>query len=252
MPISLRAGFFRRRFRPTLWPTLGLLTLVAVTVALGNWQRHRVDEKQFLRDQYEAALHAAPLALDAVADGGADPARLRYRAVRAQGVYDAAHQMLIDNRVHAGRVGFEVVAPLKLGAGASYVLVDRGWVAQGPTRATLPQVPPPAAETVVDGRINLPPARYLELGADSSAGPIRENLDIARIAASSGLPLLPFIVEQTADTGDGLVRNWPAPDFGIEQHKSYMLQWYSLAALGVALWLGLNWRAEKGHGPAAD
>jgi surfeit locus 1 family protein len=159
--------------------------------------------------------------------------------------------VLIDNRVHAGRAGFDVVAPLKL-EGAGYVLIDRGWVAQGASRAVLPQVPPPpSGPVVVEGRINLPPARYLELGADSNAGPIRENLDIARIAASSGLPLLPFIVEQTQDAGDGLVRDWPAPDFGIEQHKSYMVQWYSLGALGIVLWLALNWRTEKGDGAAS-
>jgi cytochrome oxidase assembly protein ShyY1 len=46
------------------------------------------------------------------------------------------------------------------------------------------------------------------------------------------------------------VRDWPAPDFGIDQHKSYMVQWYSLAALGVVLWLALNWRTDKGDGAA--
>jgi cytochrome oxidase assembly protein ShyY1 len=65
-----------------------------------------------------------------------------------------------------------------------------------------------------------------------------------------GHPLLPFIVEQTEDTGDGLVRDWPDPDFGVEQHRSYMVQWYSLAALAVALWLGLNWRSGKGDDTA--
>jgi surfeit locus 1 family protein len=248
--MKLRAILSRRRFRPSLWPTLGLLLLVAVTVALGNWQRQRAHDKQALRDQYEAASRAPPLALDADNAVAADPARFRFRAVRAQGMYDAAHQLLIDNRVHAGRAGFDVVTPLKL-EGAGYVLVDRGWVAQGPSRSVLPQVPPPAGAIVVEGRINLPPARYLELGADSNAGPIRENLDIARIAAGSGLPLLPFIVEQTQETGDGLVRDWPAPDFGIEQHQSYMVQWYSLAALGVVLWLALNWRTDKGNGAAS-
>jgi surfeit locus 1 family protein len=247
MPMKLRAILYRRRFRPSLWPTLGLLLLIATTVALGNWQRQRAYDKQALRDQYEAASRAPPLALDADTLVAADPARFRFRAVRARGMYDAAHQLLIDNRVHAGRAGFDVVAPLKL-EGASYVLVDRGWIAQGASRAALPQVPPPAGTVVVEGRINLPPARYLELGADSNAGPIRENLDIGRIAASSGLPLLAFIVEQTQDTRDGLVRDWPAPDFGIEQHKSYMVQWYSLAALGVGLWLALNWRTEKDDG----
>ncbi len=250
MPMNLRAILSHRRFRPSLWPTLGLLLLVAATVALGNWQRQRAYDKQSLRDQYEAASHAPPLAIDATLIGS-DPAGLRFRAVRAEGVYDAAHQLLIDNRVHAGQAGFDVVSPLKLGQNQGYLLVDRGWVAQGPSRAALPKVPPPAGLVVVDGRINLPPARYLELGADSNAGPVRENLDIARIATSTGLPLLPFIVEQTKDAGDGLVRDWPAPDFGIEQHKSYMVQWYSLAGLGVVLWLALNWRMEKGDDAAS-
>ena len=251
MTMNPGAPLSGRRFRPTLWPTLGLLLLVGVTVALGNWQRHRAEEKRALRDQFEAASRDSPLALDVAGAIAADPARFRYRAVRAKGEYDATHQVLIDNRTYQGRPGFEVVAPLKLGDGPDYVLVDRGWIAQGASRAALPLAPPPEGAVVVDGRINLPPVRYLELGGDSGSGPVRQNLDIARIAASSGLPLLPFIVEQMRDTGDGLVRDRPAPDFGIDEHTSYMVQWYSLAALGVALWLTLNWRAEKVDGGAA-
>ena len=114
----------------------------------------------------------------------------------------------------------------------------------GARRSELPAAPPPGGLVTVEGRVNIPP-RYLELHADSgdrAAGPVRQNLDIARIAEASGLPLLPFIVEQTEGQGDGLVRDWPAPDFGIEQHRSYMLQWYAFALLGCGLWLGLNWR----------
>jgi surfeit locus 1 family protein len=114
MPVKLRATFSRRRFRPSLLPTLGLLLLVAVTVALGNWQRQRAHDKQSLREQYEAASRSPPLALDADKAIAADPARFRFRSVRAAGMYDPAHQLLIDNRVHAGRAGFDVVAPLKL------------------------------------------------------------------------------------------------------------------------------------------
>lgn len=244
-----RAMLSRRRFRPSVWPTLGLLVLVAATVALGNWQHRRAEAKQSLRDQLEAASRAPPLDLASVAaDVAADPARFRFRAVRAQGQYDVAHQLLIDNKVHDERPGFDVVTPLRLDDGSRYVLVDRGWVGQQGSRAVLPQTPPPSGRVVVEGRVNLPPAHYLELGADTTSGPVRQNLDIARIAASSGTPLLPFVLEQTQDAGDGLVRDWPAPDFGIEQHRSYMVQWYSLAGLGVVLWLTLNWRATEDDG----
>jgi hypothetical protein len=79
---------------------------------------------------------------------------------------------------------------------------------------------------------------------DTGAGPVRQNLDIDRIAAATGLPLLPFVIEQSGGAGDSLVRDRPPPDFGIDHHRSYMVQWYSLAGLGIVLWLALNWRAR--------
>jgi surfeit locus 1 family protein len=221
-----------------LWPTLGLAVLVAATISLGNWQRHRAAEKEALQEQFERAARQPAVELGATS---IDPAALRFRLVGATGEFDARAQLLIDNRVHAGRAGYDVVAPLKL-ANNRYVLVDRGWVAQGSGRADLPRVPPPAGEISVEGRINLPPAHYLELKAETGTGPVRQNLDIDRIAEVTQLPLLPFIIEQTGDARDGLVRDWPLPDFGVEQHWSYMLQWYSLALLGCGLWLALNWR----------
>ena len=242
MPNPLGAFFARRHFRPTLWPTLGLAVLVAVTVGLGNWQRHRVAEKEALREQYELAAHQPPLELTAAS---ADAAALRFRPVRATGEFDGPRQILIDNKVYAGRPGYDVVTPLKLAGGERYVLVDRGWIALGAHRSELPQAPPPVGEVRVAGRINLPPARYMELGMDAEAGAVRQNLDIERIATATGLPLLPFLIEQSGDAGDSLVRDWAAPDFGIDQHRSYMLQWYSLAGLGIVLWLALNWRAQR-------
>lgn len=239
MPNPIVSFLARRRFRPTLWPTLGLAVLLAATVGLGNWQRHRGAEKEALREQYERTAHQPPLELTSSA---ADVAALRFRPVRASGEFDGRRQVLIDNKVHAGRPGFDVVTPLKLASGDRYVLVDRGWIAQGASRSELPQVPPPAGEISVEGRINLPPAHYLELKTDAGTGPLRQNLDIDRIAASTGLPLLPFLIEQSSDADDGLVRDWLPPDFEIDQHWSYMLQWYSLAALGIVLWLALNWR----------
>jgi len=222
------------------------ILVATVCVLLGRWQLNRLAQRRARNGILAARLALPPLPVrrDITADSA------RQRRVVAQGVYDFSAERTWPGRSFQGTPGVALVTPLRLADGST-VLVDRGWVAQGASRAVLPEVPPPAGPIVVEGRINLPPARYLELGADPNVGPIRENLDIARIAASSGLPLLPFIVEQTQDTGDGLVRDWPAPDFGIEQHQSYMVQWYSLAALGVVLWLALNWRTEKGDGAAS-
>ena len=239
--MRVRSFFAAHRFRPALWPTLGMIALVALTVALGNWQRHRAAEKEALAAQFAAAAAQAPVELTG-AQG--DAAALLYRAVRATGEYDAAHQMLIDNKVHRGVPGFHVVAPLRLAGSTRSVLVDRGWIALATRRSELPSVPPPAGTVTVSGRTGLPPHRYLELRQDSAAGALWQNIDIGRIAAATGLDLLPIVIEQTdaGAPGDGLVRDWPPPDLGIEGHRSYMLQWYSLAALAIVLWLALSWR----------
>jgi len=241
MTSSVRSFFARRRFRPRLVPTLAMIVFVAVAIPLGNWQRHRAEEKDALAARVAAASREPPLDLPAVDDTAL---ALRYHAVRAAGRYDAAHPILIDNKVRAGRPGFDVVTPLELGESRRYVLVDRGWIAQGASRRELPQVPVPSGNVTVVGRVDLPPQHYLELSREHAPGPLWENLDVRRIAAATGLDLLPVIVEQTdpAAPGDALLRDWPPPDVGSQQNFSYMLQWYSFATLAFVLWVALNWR----------
>src|SRR5262249_31614831 len=157
--------------------------------------------------------------------------------------FDARGQILIDNKVHAGRAGYDVVTPLKLDGGA-VVLVDRGWTPGGPTRALLPEAPPPAGPVEVEGRVNFAPARYLELRADPSPGRVWQNLDPERYARATGMAVLPVIVEQTRAPvpPDALAREWPAPDFGVDTHRVYMLQWYAFALLAAVLWVVLDLR----------
>lgn len=220
-----------------------MIAFVVLTVALGNWQRHRAVEKQALAAAFESAAAQAPTVL--TGEEG-DATALLYRALRATGEYDARHQMLIDNKVRAGQAGFHVVTPLCFAASRRCVLVDRGWIRQATPRTDLPETPPPTGTVTVSGRANLPPRRYLELKAENPGGPLWQNLDIARVAAATGLDLLPIVIEQTNPVApdDGLVRDWPPPDFGIDRHLSYMLQWYSFGALALILWLALNWRAR--------
>jgi surfeit locus 1 family protein len=203
-----------------------------------------MEQKLALRAQLDAAAAMAPAVLPADAP---DWSAWRYRPVVADGVYDAARQILIDNKVEEGRAGYHVVTPLVLRDGRA-VLVDRGWVAAGATRAQLPTVPPPDGAVTVHGRVNIPTANYVELSRDARAGAVWENLDPSRFAASTGREVLPIVVEQTAPTGvtDKLVRNWPAPDFGIEKHRIYMVQWYLFAATAAGLWLYFNLRHARG------
>lgn len=191
-------------------------------------------EKEALADSMRQAASSAPVALPAVV---ADWTAWRFRRVTATGDYDAAHQILIDNKVHAGRVGFDVVTPLRMADGRA-VLVDRGWIPVGPSRAQLPQSAPPSGTITIDGRVDLPPRNYFELGDRSApTGPLWEHLDPARFAKATGIDVLPIVIDAThAGSGDGLVHDFPLPDTGIDRHLSYMVQWYTFAAMALGLW----------------
>jgi cytochrome oxidase assembly protein ShyY1 len=220
-----------------LMPTLAMLVAVTVFVIAGNWQRNRMETKASLRAHYDALAQVAPVPLSDLAVTS-DWVEQRFRAVVAEGEYDAGHQIFLDNRVYGGRVGYQVITPLKLDDGRT-VLVDRGWTPLATSRAALPIALPPSGRVTVRGRLNMPPARYLELRSEIPAGPVWQNLDPARFAKATGLSVLPPIIEQTEATipADDLVRDWPPPDFGVERHRMYMLQWYAFAALAVVLWL---------------
>jgi len=235
-----------RRLRPRLIPTIAAIAAVALFVAAGNWQRGRMEAKEALRAELDAAGRMAPVDLASLSSATAWAA-LRFRTVTAAGEFDARRQILIDNKVHAGRAGYDVVAPLRMADGRA-VLVARGWVAQGASRDVLPDAPPPSGPVTVSGRLAIPPARYVELKAEATPGTVWQNLDPERFAAATGLAVLPAVIEQTIPANDGLVRDWPAPDFGIQTHRIYMLQWYAFAALAVVLWLLLNLRRSRRGG----
>lgn len=222
-------------------PTLATVVGVAVFVAAGNWQRGRMEQKEAMRAQFDAAVAARPIAIPA---GTPDWAALRYRPVEMRGAYDGGRQILIDNRVHDGRVGYHVVTPLVLDDGRA-VLVDRGWIAAGATRKELPLAPPPVGRVTVHGRLTVPPSNYFEMRREAPDGPVWQNLDPSRFSAVTGRRVVDAVVEQSAEgaPADGLVRAWPEPDFGIEKHRIYMVQWYLFAALAVGLW---GWHHLRG------
>ena len=240
-----------RRFRPRALPTLATIVAVVIFVAAGQWQQRRMHEKESLRARFDAAAALAPVAL-AELPVSADWNSLRYRAVTATGEYDPRRQILLDNRVHDGHAGYDVMTPLVL-AGGRAVLVNRGWTPQGASRAQLPNVAPPPGTVTVRGRIVTPATNVFRLGKDAAGGPpdgpVWQSIDPTRFAATTGMAVLPVLIEATDATisgrDDGLVRDRAAPDFGVEKHEIYMVQWYAFAALAIVLWAILNLRRTK-------
>jgi surfeit locus 1 family protein len=57
-------------------------------------------------------------------------------------------------------------------------------------------------------------------------------------AAESGLALLPVTLQQTGAASEGVLREWPAVNLGVDKHYGYAFQWFGLSALiaGLYLW----------------
>ena len=222
-----------------LVPALVILLVVAVTVRLGFWQRERAHQKEALQASIEQAGHASPLTI------GAAPLALgavEFHRVRATGTFMPGRVVYLDNRMHGDQPGFYVVMPLKLDGGG-YVLVNRGWLPRNiADRAAIAPYETPDGPVEVDGIARADASRAFELGAGGSAphSKIRQNLDVAAYAAETGLPLQPFVIQQTGygtAVKDGLVRDWPAATVGVERNYGYMFQWWGIAA--AALGFGL-------------
>ncbi len=208
----------------------------AAGIALGNWQARRAEEKRALGAQLAQAMGAAPIQ---ISSGPLQPESVVMRKVAARGRFDDAHTVFLDNKLRQGQPGYEVVTPLRLDG--AHVLVNRGWVAAGRTRESLPEVPAPRDVIRVEGLALAHLPRALSAGA-APTGKLRQNVEVEAFARETGLRLLPIVIEQYSPADDGLLREWPRPDTGVQKHESYALQWYSLALLAVVLLVVLSVR----------
>lgn len=224
-------------FKPCVVPTAAAVLGILITAAAGNWQLDRAAEKARLRQRTESAGHQAPIHLGAAQ---VKPADVVYFRVEASGEFKPDGTVYVDNRVREGVAGYEVVTPLHIEGGAAYVLVNRGWVRADARRSLLPAVALPQAPITVEG-IALPGnPRLFELSSDVQAGRVWQNVTVERYRKAFGLNLQPIVIEQQNDLGDGLLREWKRPDAGIDRHRGYALQWFSLCFAILVFYVVLN------------
>lgn len=218
--------------RPVWLPTLAAVLVAGLTAMLGQWQWHKAEAKEAARTGYE---HAAALPALAWSDAAGLGEAAMYRRVRLAGEFMPGHQVLLDNRVQAGRAGYHVVLPIRLEQGGA-VLVNRGWLAAGGDRSHPPAAAVPPGRQAIEGILVHARSRYLELAPRGGTGAVWQNLDLERYRAWTGMDLPDWLLLQTAPADAGLTRDWPGPDTGAARHRAYAVQWFSLCALTVGLW----------------
>lgn len=228
---------------------------VGITLALGQWQLGRAAEKQALQTAIDGQGRLAPLTQTDVSDSTL-LADVVHRRATLQGHWLREATVYLDNRQMAARQGFFVLTPLRLSGSNTLLMVQRGWVPRDFTdRNRLPAVRTPEGEVRITVRIAPPPSRLYDFQG-APTGAIRQNIDLTAYAAETRLPLLTQLsaLELTPDAGtasDGLLRNWPAFNTGIDKHHGYAFQWFGLSGLIALLyvWFQIIQPRRQRHAP---
>jgi cytochrome oxidase assembly protein ShyY1 len=211
--------------------------MVAIGISLAQWQTRRAEEKIALEAMLRTRQSAPAIRFDSTP---ADVEQAEYRRVVVRGEFVRNWPIYLDNRPHEGVAGFYLLMPFKIAATNMHVLVARGWIPRNPgDRSKMPPLTTPQGVIEIEGILRRDTGHVMQLGSLDAPQPnaIVQNLDVATFGNASGLKTLPLVIDQTSDTHDGLVRDWPLPSAGVERHRGYAFQWYALAAMAFVFFV---------------
>lgn len=251
--MSLRIA--NREFVPRPWAVVVTVAALAAFVSLGWWQIGRGRDKQAMIESFQRGTQSS-----VQLQGGVTVDELpRYQHIRAEGRYQPDRQILLDNMPsQAGRPGFRVLTPFKRAGSDRLLLVDRGWVPLGDSRANLPPVFVSPEFRAVSGRLDEFPAPGVRVGDAGVAGDTRwpRLLNFPRqqdVVQALGAKVESRIVLLDPAAPNGYERVWrPAMRFGPERHLGYAVQWFALALAALIVFIALSLRPVTTDNAASD
>jgi len=236
----MRIGHFQ--FRSRLIPTLVTLILLPVLISLGFWQLSRAEEKREILAKQEQKRQMPALHITGNVDS---QDALEHRELVVKGKYLPEYQILVDNKVHNGQVGYYVVTPLRIVGTESIVLVNRGWIKGTGRREVLPAIQTPESNITIHARAKFVTKDIVtwfsdknRLGTDWPA--LVRWIDIMELNRDIPFELKPYLLLQTSDSNQDYVRNWKWVNSPPEKNITYAVQWFSLAATLLLIFVFVN------------
>lgn len=222
------------------------LVFFCLFTSLGIWQLLRAQQKQILLKSFTERTEHAPFTaqhLNQVNDW-------RFYQVELEGYFDHQHTVLLDNKTHHGKIGYEVYTPFKATGLNTYILVDRGFIPLGASRSNLPVINTPDKKVAIKGMLNLPPT-YVALGemlasAEAKWPLLIEYIEIDELAEFTKLSLFPYVLTLTPNDEAAYEIEWRAVTTGPERHQGYAVQWFALALTLLILFVALNRKKNTG------
>ena len=231
-------------FHPYPGMTIACAILFALLCGLGIWQLERLQWKLALIASVDDHMKAAPVTLDRITAMPADEAQ--YRRVTLHGHFDHAKEAYVFTTDTSGAPVYHVLTPFLTDNGKTF-MVDRGAVPKerlDPSTRAAGNVTGPAAVTGV-WRAPDPPGLFTP--KPDLAHRVWYARDLKGIAAADHLMLSePALVEAgPAANPGGLPRGGQTVVSFRNEHLSYAITWFGLAAMLLGVWF--SYHISKGR-----
>jgi surfeit locus 1 family protein len=241
-----------RIFSPRPFTTALALVMIVGLISLGRWQLRRAAEKQALYDAFDRGADAIRVV------DSRTPLLARYQHVEVHGSYDSSRQLLIDNMTDShGRAGYFVITPFALSTGG-WLLVNRGWVPVGASRAELPTIDVADDARDIRARVDHLPVPGIQLGRRSELHPpfpvvaaFPSHAEIARLMHEDSWSPAADVLLLDAGQSDGYEREWQPPGFPPMRNIAYAVQWFGLALALAVIYVVTNLHRVGATGAAA-
>ncbi len=226
--------------------TLFTFAFAPLLLWLGLWQLDREVEKSRLQQDYDMRAVAPALELDTIDWQRED---LGFLKVSARGHFDTDTVYLLDNKIHEGSVGYELINPFVTEAGQT-VLVNRGWIAQGASRSELPSIRYIEEAVEIQGSIYVPLDDVFLLNAVEETAVTRgpkviQSIQIDSLSADLAKNLAPYTV-RLLERSPGLEQaNWQAVNMLPEKHRAYAVQWFAMLFALIAMFIYFGFKNPR-------
>ena len=204
---------------------------VFVFVFLGIWQIERAANKEALLQDFNSEQESPPTRLTSQSPN--------WSRVFVDGVFDSSRQILIDNQVHNGKVGYKIFTPFRFDDN-KIVLVDRGWIGQGQSRSDLPQLNILEKKSRIIATVTSPEQGVLA-GSEllTNEWPrVSQSKAVEVIALAFNEPILDIVL--VLDPGSSQITEFiQIKPFAITpvKHYGYAMQWFTMSIVLLGMFL---------------
>ncbi|WP_299427818.1 SURF1 family protein [uncultured Shimia sp.] len=220
----------RRLFLPLFFGILGTVVLVS----LGTWQLQRLTWKEGVLTEINVRIASDPVALpDSI-----DVERDKYLPVAVSGTITEDEIHLLASTRDAGAV-YRLVSAFET-EGDRRIMIDRGWI-----KTADKDTARPAHAVDVVGNLHWPDERDSYTPANDVDGNIWFARDVDQMAEVLGTEPVLLIVREDSDKG-AIATPLPVDTAALpNNHLEYVLTWYGLAIVWVAMTLYYLRRMRK-------